>query len=61
MVTPTQDATRRAIQRWEGEGGAIVEGPQQARAKKRPRGSNSAKRSVHLAKGDDPERRHNAN
>jgi hypothetical protein len=61
METPAQDATRRAIQRWEGEGGAIVEGPQQARANVRPRGTNSAKRSVYIAKGDERGRRRNSN
>jgi hypothetical protein len=61
MESQTQNVTRRAIQRWEGEGGAIAEGPQQAPANESPRGTNSAKRSVNLAKGDGRERRHSAN
>ena len=63
MTDNAQKAARRALQRWEGEGGAIVEGPQQARGKKRHRDTNQlAKRIVDTATGNDDDRkpRHNS-
>lgn len=37
MTDKAKKATRKALQRWEGEGGATAEGPQQPRDKERPR------------------------
>jgi hypothetical protein len=56
MKNRAQNAARRAIQRWEGEGGAIAEGPQQADAGKRARGTMAPKRVARIGKGDGDKR-----
>lgn len=61
MTNNAQKAARRALQRWEGEGGATAEGPQQARGKKAPRDANQlAKHIMDIAAGDDRKPRPNS-
>ena len=58
MNDQAKKARRTALQRWEGEGGATAEGPQQSRGKKRPRDANQlAKRIVDIATGEDEDRK----
>ena len=58
MNDQANKARRKALQRWEGEGGSTAEGPQQSRAKRRPRDTDQrAKRIADIAKGEDENRK----
>lgn len=54
MIDKAKRPAPKALQRWEGEGGATEDGPQQVRRKKR---SRDTKRIVDMAAGDAGDRK----
>jgi hypothetical protein len=57
MTGKAKKPTRKAVERWETEGGATAEGPQTPKRKKRPRDANQlAKSIVDIATGETEDR-----
>ena len=54
VTDKAKKASRKALQRWEGEGGATAEGPQQSGGKERPRDANEFAKHIKIGRKHRP-------